>query len=117
MNPTSKYFFRAPELRHLRVEQYMRYYSSSSREMSQATHEDTVLDDEVIVNAEPDRSHKNYDRFSEGVPEGTRFSSGYQGVEVARRRAQPRLAVAYHPALEPLGQKREPFYQYRCWEE
>ena len=88
----------------------MRYYSST-REMSQPTQEDTVLDDEVVVSAEPERSHKNHDRFSEGVPEGTRFPSGYQGVEVARRRAQPRLAVAYHPALEPLGAKREAFYQ------
>ena len=89
----------------------MRYYSSS-REMSLPTNEDTVLDDEEIVNSAPDKAHKNYDRFSEGVPEGTRFASEYVGVEVVRRRGQPRLAVCYHPALEPLGQKRESFYQH-----
>ena len=66
----------------------MRYYSSS-REMSLPTNEDTVLDDEEIVNAAPDRTHKNYDRFSEGVPEGTRFAADYVGVEIVRRRGQP----------------------------
>ena len=94
----------------------MRYYSAT-RETSLPTHEDTIQDDEVVVaNADAVvRAHKNYDRFSEGVPEGTRFASDYTGVEVVCRRGQPRLAVSYHPALEPLGQKREPFYQHRCW--
>ena len=80
----------------------MRFYTAS-REMSLPTNEDTVLDDAEIVNAAPDTTHKNYDRFSEAVPEGTRFASDYVGVEVVRRRGQPRLAVPYHPALEPLG--------------
>ena len=114
LNPTTKYFFRSRELRHLRVEQYVRYYSAS-REMSLPTNEDTVLDDEEVASAPPDKAHKSYDPFSETVPQGTRFASDYVGVEVVRRRGQPRLAVPYHPALEPLGQKREPFYQYRCW--
>ena len=86
----------------------MRYFSSS-REMSIPTGEDTVVDDADIVNIEVDRAHRHYDRFAEGVPEGTRFSADYVGIEVVRRRVQSRLAVCYHPALEPLGQMRKPF--------
>ena len=111
LNQTTKYFFRSHKLQHLRIEQYVRFYTAS-REMALPTNEDTILDEEV-VNANPDTSHKNYDRFSEAIPEGTRLASDYTGVEVVRRRGQPRLAVPYRPTLEPLGQKREAFYQQK----
>jgi hypothetical protein len=81
--------------------------------MSRPTNEDTVLDDAEVITADPDTTHKNYDRFSEDALEGTFFSSDFPGVEVVRRRGQPRLAVPYHPALEPLGQKREAYYQQK----
>jgi hypothetical protein len=79
------------------------------------TGEDTVLDDEEGGGASyiPKTTHRHYDRYSETVPEGAKFASDFKGVEVVRRRNQQRLAVSYHPALEPLGAKREAYYQQK----
>ena len=89
----------------------MRFYGEA-RTLILPTNEDTI-NEEVGVTYEAKTTHRHYDRFSETVLEGTMFASDFKGVEVVRRRNQQRLAVPYHPALEPLGVKREPYYQQK----
>ena len=110
LTPTLKYFFRARALQHLRIEQYVRYYAVAGA-LTSATNEDTVMDDVAEGATCTNISHRHYDVFSETVPEGQRFGSDYTGVEVVRRRHQQRLAVPRHTNVEPLGAKREPYYQ------
>ena len=50
--------------------------------------------------------------MAEAIPPGTLYASAY-GVSGARRRRNARLAVSRPPFLEPMGGKREEFYEQR----
>jgi len=71
LNHTGKYFFRNDALRGLRLEQYNRYWATVEEGSGGATLEDTCCEEGILPQAE----HKDYDQFSESVPEGQRFAS------------------------------------------
>ncbi len=101
---------RNEELRHLRFEQLIRYFSTAgSLSREEETIEDTVeMDDEAVL---CDQNHRHYDLKCEKMLPGTKFPSRAQGLEVLQRRRQARLAVSRIPFLEPLGAKRENYHQ------
>jgi hypothetical protein len=111
LNYTQKYFFRNAELLHLRAEQFNRYFSLCGDSERSVTLDDTCEDDEDIV--VPDLNHRHYDEEAEDVPPGTVFPGAVRHVNGARRRKQARLGVARAPFIEPLGAKREDFYEQR----
>ena len=113
LTKTQQYFFRSEALRHLTIEQYQRYLSTSGDNTegpSCETVENTVDDPEAVP---VDKAHRHYDPFMEDVAVGTRFPSSGKGVPGARRRKQPELGVSRTPTIEPLGASREPFYEMR----
>ena len=112
LSHTGKYFFRHAALRHLRVEQFNRYFALSDEGSSAAppTLEDTCADEDDAVPAEP--HHRHYDATAEDVPPGATFASA-KSVTGARRRQQARLAVSRTPFIEPIGTKREAFYEQK----
>ena len=100
------------DLLHLRIEQVQRYFSTASAlERSEPTSENTIDNDDDAIGC--DVNHRHYNRMCENTPVGTRFPSRAQGLEVLQRRRQGRLAVSRIPQLEPLGGKREDFYQQK----
>ena len=108
-----KYFFRHESLWHLRLEQFNRYFSLAGEGavVKEATLEDTCEDDSDPVDAET--HHRHYDATAEALPAGTLLAASVSNVEGARRRKQARLAVSRVPFIEPLGVKREAFYEQR----
>ena len=106
-----KYFFRHPSLRHLRVEQFTRYFACGGDRADGVTVEDTVNEDVGAVPLE--EGHRHFDDFAENTPPGTVFPSIAAGVESAKRRCQTRLAVSRVPFVEPIADKREAFYEQR----
>jgi len=112
LSSTGKYFYRHPDLRHLRLEQFNRYFAmTGDREGADApTIENTVQEDNDQVAREP--GHRHYDSFAEDVAPGTVFSVGC-GIEGARRRQQTRLAVCRTPFIEPLADKRESYFEQK----
>ena len=111
LSATQKYFFRAPVLRHLRVEQYNRYFTLVADGQQAPTAEDTIDCENDTV--EPDLHHRHYDALAEGVPAGTPFPSTVRHLERARKRRQARLGVSRTPFIEPIGADRERFYESR----
>lgn len=109
---TAKYFFRHPDLRHLRLEQFNRYFAmTGDREAADGpTMENTAQEDDDQVAREP--GHRHYDSFVEDVAPGTVFSVGC-GIDGARRRQQTRLAVSRTPFIEPLADKRESYFEQK----
>ena len=71
--------------------------------------EDTCEDHEDDVPAEP--HHRHYDEIAEDTPPGSCFPSNAKHVNGARRRQRARLGVSRVPFIEPLGSKRESFYE------
>ena len=114
MNNTQKYFFRHEDLRHLRIEQFQRYFSLAGdrgEERTSVTLENTAEDEEDVVERQP--HHRHYDEFAEDVVPGSLFQSVRQGVGGARKRKCARLGVSRVPFIEPLGDKRENSYEAR----
>ena len=111
LNHTQKYFLRSPELRHLRVEQFNRYFALAGdcAQGPTATLEDTMEDGEAGY--EPNVSHRHYDPAVEAFAPGTRRSSACRHVPGARRRMNSCLGVSRTPFLEPIGAARELFYE------
>ena len=79
--------------------------------MEGPTLEDTILEDDNAVQV--DRTQRHYDPLAENTLPGTTFPSISPGVDGVRRRHQARLAVTRTPFMEPIGDKREPFYEMR----
>ena len=110
LNHTGKYFFRNEALRSLRLEQYNRYWATVDEGgYGGATLEDTCCEEGIL----PEPDHKDYDDFSESVPEGQRFRSSMKHVEGLRRRHQSRLAFSRVAPIEPFCASREQFYEQR----
>ena len=107
LNHTGKYFFRNASLRHLRIEQFNRYFAMTEEKSDGPTLEDTCCDEALA----PQPDHKNYDGWSESVTEAERLSSSAKHVEGARRRNQSRLAVSRTGTIEPIAALREKFYE------
>ena len=106
-----KYFFRPAALRHLRIEQVVRYFgTTTSNTRGQETNEDTIEDDDEAVGV--DKAHRHFDGMCEKTAAGVKFPCVAKGLETLSRRRQGRLAVSRLPYLEPLGQKREEYSGY-----
>jgi len=112
LSSTAKYFFRHPDLRHLRLEQFNRYFAMTGdgEAADGPTLENTAQEDDDQVTREP--AHRHYDSFAEDVAPGTVFSVGC-GIDGARRRQQTRLAVCRTPFIEPLADKRELYFEQK----
>ena len=108
-----KYLFRNESLRHLRVEQFNRFFAfaGDSEVAVGPTLEDTLADEDDEVPPVPE--HRHYDAFAQEVGPGIIFSSTISGVPGVRRRKPARLAVTRNPFLEPIGARREAFYEQR----
>ena len=112
---TPKYFFRHESLRHLRIEQFNRYFAlvgEGDAVKVGATVEDTNENEEEDEVA-PETHHRHFDERTEALRPGTHLPASVKHVEGARRRQQARLAVSRVPFIEPLGMKREAFYEQR----
>jgi len=90
----------------------VRFFSTASGlNHEEETIEDTVEVDDAAVGC--NLHHRHYDEFCEKTMPGTKFPSRAQGLEVLQRRRQARLGVSRLPFLEPLGPKREPFFEQK----
>ena len=110
LNATQKFYYRHPSLRHLRIEQVVRYFSMATwNKQSSNTDENTMAndDDEIKVDA----THRHYDRFAEELVAGSQLQSTVRGIDAYQRRGQGRLGVSRLPYIEPLGQTRDKFYE------
>ena len=110
-----KYFFRHPQLRHLRIEAFNRYLTLVDGERGDALTSENTID--VDSGPDPyrvvDSYHRNFDPFMQNVAAGKVFSSALRGCPGARRRHDSRLGCSRPAMLEPSGAGREQFYQQR----
>ena len=112
LDATQQYFFRHVALRHLRVEQFNRYFwCGEINDEANPTIEDTCEDEDDALPVE--RHHKHFDEFAEEVLPGSGFQSTTKHVPGARKRKQARLGVSRTPILEPIGEIREKFYEQK----
>ena len=110
LTPAQKYMFRHPGLKNLRIEQVTRYFSTSAGTAREAEAvENTIADDDVAVDV--DTGHRHHDTKMETVPVGTKFPSLVKGLETLSRRRQARLGVTRCAYSEPLGGRREKYYE------
>ena len=91
LSHAGKFFFRHVDLRHLRLEQYNRYFSHAGDRdaLEGPTIENTIEEDDGAVQVET--SHRHYDELAESLPPGAIFSATTKGVDSARRRRQAPL--------------------------
>ena len=109
LNFTQKFFFRHKDLRHLRVEQFNRYFLMAGEAQVSSTSEDTVVEEDFAQEV----SHRNHDPWAENVQVGTHFLASQKHVPGCRRRQTNRMGVSRLPMIEPIGQTRENFYEQK----
>ena len=109
LNHTGSYFFRHENLRHLRIGQYNRYFSTNSEKGAAETLEDTCGDEDM----QPKPDHHHYDSRADGYAAGTCFPSAMRHVDGVRRRKGSRLAVSRVGFIEPIAASREKFYEQK----
>ena len=112
LRSSQKYFFRAPELRNMRLGQGSRYCSPAPRagagseeQTSRDTSEDTCNQDRFRPGdeEEAEESHRHYDRHAAGLDPGTPFQTpGYGFVRLTRRKTT-NLAVPRSGAFVPVA--------------
>ena len=69
-------------------------------------------DDDELLEAHDDKTHRNFDSWAQHVAPGTKFPSA-KNVPSARRRQHHRLAVSRTPLIAPVGASRESHYEGR----
>ena len=69
-------------------------------------------DDDALLEAHDDKTHRNYDPWVQHVAPGTKLPSA-KNVPSARRRQHHRLAVSRTPLIAPVGATRESHYESR----
>ena len=111
------YLFRNAALRHLRPEQFFRYFACAYRKTAgdqqpwAPASEDTV----VSEGAASETSHPHYDAWAETVSTA-RILPGRNPISMAaRRRGSHSFAVVRTPFFEPLPDKREDFYEQKLF--
>ena len=112
------YFLRAKELRHLRIEQFVRYFSDpKTDEQVEASRENTRDKEHKTVGdlASDAASHRHYDEFASKSKPGASFRSrsSFPKAPVAKRRQNLELACSTSYDFEPVGETREAFYEQR----
>ncbi len=119
LNEIQQHFFRNEQLRHLRPDQFFRYFTHGKEEdrpkpTAMRTDENTLrVEDESLVPDEP--SHRNYDERSSAVAAGSSFPCARLRIACAGavRRQNSNFCVPRTSFLEPLGSGREAFYEKR----
>jgi len=112
LSKTQQYFFRHDSLKHLRLEQIVRYFSTAGWiRRGEQTDENTMEHDNEDVQG--DSHHRHYDSFAEKTHPGTKFHSRCVDCDVYQRRHQARLGVCRVPYLEPLANQREDYWQQK----
>ena len=110
-----KYLLRNRKLAHLRIEQSNRYFvlkdDRADRNSTNETLEDTITDQAYPKISDPE--HRNWCPEMDAVSPGTAFRSAFPGLPVAHRRLDGHLGVSRTAFLEPLGEKREGFYEQK----
>ena len=116
LNHVQKFFFRHADLRHLRVEQFFRYFNHTSVEESRKkvavaarTYENTVDDDsDDDVLRVDDRCHRHYDATASALIPGVSLpcSVARRAMPHAHRRRNTDLCVPRSAFLEPIGGAR-----------
>ena len=123
LNATQKYFYRAEQLRHLRLEQFHRYFSDSAEGKNPDDDDTPGLAGEEYQ-APEDRFHRHFDELAQNLKPGTSFRSHAHAVRcsrgvcqcqmpLAKRRPDARLGVARFATFELSGEQREKFYEQR----
>ena len=120
LNAVQKYFFRADELRPLRVGQFLRYFAWGKDEFqyvppAKRVDENTV-EDVPDCNVESDTAHRHWHCIPASMPSGKLCRSTEYPSMVVRRRHNARLCVPRSAFIEPLGPKRETFYERKLLE-
>jgi hypothetical protein len=114
------YFFRPERLRELRVGQFVRYFTFGGTDVhkwvppAKRTDENTTLDSAAASDA--DTTHRHYHVMAQDVPEGKVFPNREYPSLSVHRRVNTRLSVPRSAFLEPLGEKRDKFYEQRLLE-
>ena len=60
-------------------------------------------------------AHRHFDERAEKIPVGKKLPGTIEHAASMRRRKNTELAVSRPPFLEPLGDKREQFYEQRLF--
>ena len=119
LGPTQKYFFRAPELRHMRIGQVIRYFAAAGRAGVGSEGHDARDTGENTCNRDrfrpadvedADRSHRHYDHHAASVPPGTWMQPPEHGFARLNRRKDAALGVPRSGEFVPVRGNREPFY-------
>ena len=122
LNEVQKYFFRHPDLRHLRVEQFFRYFNHTAVDtarakipVAQRTEETTVDGEEAERLATDDLCHRHFDSTASALAPGTSLACAQRcrAIPSAHRRRNTDLCVPRSAFREPLGEGREAFFQQR----
>ena len=114
LSKTGQYFFRHPDVCHLRLEQFNRYFKpdqNTSCGIGMQTLEHTIGDEDDNVPA--DIMHRHYDAFAEAQTSGWTLPAAVASLPRVRRRQQGRLAVSRSRIHEPIGESRERFYEQK----
>ena len=123
LNSTQKYFHRSESLRHLRLEQFHRYFSyTKANENPDDDHTPGLAGEDY--QAPEEQFHRHFDDVAQSVRPGTRFQSHHHKLHCssgacrcnmpsARRRPEARLGVARFASFELNGEQREKFYEQR----
>ena len=116
LDATQLYFFRHADLSHLRLHQYKRYFAGTKEAAEEAqapTREDTRMEEESREDHRVPvrKDHRHYDEMAQALVPGATFESRSAYGEKAVRRRNAALAVNRAWDIEPLGDRRESFYE------
>jgi hypothetical protein len=98
-------------LRHLRVEQVNRYFAYAGTGDNEGGEE--YLWGDANDNIAPQIDHRHYDEYAQELDIGTLMASNAAGVPGLRRRKSARLGISRVPFHEPIGSRREAFYEQK----
>jgi hypothetical protein len=110
-----KFLFRGPQLHHLRIRQYIRYFAADQEEeAAQDELDDAGAASHAATVADPPHG-RYFDAWAFAQTAGTKCKSTVMGCSVVRRHTF-RLGIGrtFHP--EPVGSSRDDFYQLRLLE-
>ena len=117
-----KYFFRPHKLVDLRVGQFLRYFyfgedAHGVSHASRRTDEDTQVDIGSLGRID-DSDHRHWHRVASDAEPGQQIPNEKPWAKYlgARRRGHQRLCVPRSAFIEPLGPRREDFYEHRLLE-
>ena len=125
LNEVQQYFFRNHGLWHLRLGQFFRYFSQQVDPHGKTPHCMRTDDDTVEAGSEnaravpPEPSHRHFDAWADSessCPPGSAFRCHKHPLiqcASARRRRHTDLCVPRSSFIEPLGERRERFYEQR----